>query len=409
MADELITLDSMNPISLQHQKKVRRNRIILFGSLILTGMAWLYGYFTSGVDVLPLVAEVLPGAARIEPDGQIYIGYDQNDAIVGYAAVGQAPGYAGPIEIMVGVNPEGEIVGTSLVQQRESPGFFRLIEDENLIGQFVGQPYNAKFQVGEDLDAISGATLSAEGIAGAVRAGLRLTAREGLESPLPPEKKSIEFGWPEISLLVLYTTGYIGYKIRNRKWKSRIRWGTLLTGMVVIGFIYTIPFTIAQVIALLSGYWPDWQSNLYWYILLGGIIFVTTVEAKNPYCSWFCPFGAFQEFTAKITNVRRYKPRKWRDAFTWTQRGLAFAAVLLGLALRKPGVASFEPFATLFDLNGSSLQWVFLIIIVLASLVMYRPFCNYLCPLDPTVDLIGETRRWVLEVWKKWRKSPKTG
>jgi hypothetical protein len=408
VADHPIANNSSNPIRSEYEKRVRRNRIILFGSLILVGIAWLYGYFTSGVDVLPLVADVLPGAARVESDGRIFVGYDQNDAIIGYAAAGQAPGYAGPIEILVGINLEGDILGTSLIQQRESPSFFRLVEDADLIKQFGGKPYTSSFQIGQDLDAVSGATLSAEGVAGAAREALRLAAREGLEAPLPPENKTIKFGWPEISILLLYITGYIGYKIRNRKWKNRIRWGTLFTGMVVLGFIYTIPFTIAQVIALLSGYLPDWQSNLYWYFLLGGILFVTTIEAKNPYCSWFCPFGAFQEFAAKITKARLYKPRKWRDAFTWIQRGLAFTAVLIGLALRKPGVASFEPFATLFDLKGTLLQWIFLIIIILASLVIYRPFCNYLCPIDPTVDLIGEMRRWVLEVWKKWRKSPKT-
>ena len=162
-------------------------------------------------------------------------------------------------------------------------------------------------------------------------------------------------------------------------------------------------------IACLSGYWPDWQSNLYWYILLGGILFATTVDAKNPYCNWFCPFGAFQEVLAQITSAPLYKPREWREAFAWLQRSLAFIAIVLGLALRKPGVAGYEPFQTLFDLKGTTIQWVFLLIIVLASLVMYRPFCNYLCPLDPVVDLIAEVRRWVVDVRKKWQKTPGTG
>ncbi len=409
MTDDLIIFESPNPKQIQRQKKIRQTRLILVASFLLAGLAWIYGYFTSGVEVLPLVADVLPGATRVEPDGRIFVGYDSNGSIVGFAASGEAPGYAGPIELLVGVNLEGEIVGTTLIQQRESPSFFRLVKDENLIGQFAGKKYTANFQIGEGLDAVSGATLSAEGVAGAAREALRLAAKDGLASPLPPEKKTIKFGWPEISLLGLYTTGYFGHKIRNGNWKSRIRWGTLLSGMVVLGFIYTAPFTIAQVIAFLSGYWPDWQSNLYWYMLLGGILFVTTVDAKNPYCNWFCPFGAFQEAVAQLTNAKRYKPRKLRGIFTWIQRGLAFFAVLLGLALRRPGVASYEPFATLFDVKGTLLQWVFLIIIILASLVMYRPFCNYLCPIDPTVDLISEVRRWVLEVWKKWRKIPKTG
>jgi polyferredoxin len=43
---------------------------------------------------------------------------------------------------------------------------------------------------------------------------------------------------------------------------------------------------------------------------------------------------------------------------------------------------------------------------VLASLIIYRPFCSYLCPLDPVVDFIGELRRWVREVGQRWRMRP---
>lgn len=44
--------------------------------------------------------------------------------------------------------------------------------------------------------------------------------------------------------------------------------------------------------------------------------------------------------------------------------------------------------------------------VTLASLMMYRPFCNYLCPLDPVVDFIAAGRRWIKETWNTWRKQP---
>lgn len=407
MSEDLIAITNLEPgPGSKKQNNLRQRRIVLVVSFAIALAAWLFGYFTSGVDILPLVPEVLPGAVRVESEGRLFVGYDADGEIVGYAASAEAAGYAGPIEMLVGIDPDGDIIGTYLVQQRESPGFFRLINGAGLVDQFTGQQYDADLTVGGGIDAVSGATLSAEGVAGAAREAVRLIARDALEAPLAPEKKPIKFGWPEISLVGLYAVGYYGHKIRSSQWKKRIRWGTLLTGLVVVGFIYTAPFTISMVISLLSGFWPDWQSNLYWYILIGGILFVTAVDAKNPYCSWFCPFGAFQELLAKLTNARLYKPREYRDLFTWLQRGLAFTAVVLGLALRQPGVAGYEPFATLFDLKGTTIQFVFLIIVALASLVMYRPFCNYLCPLDPVYDLITEVRRWLLEVWKKWRKTP---
>jgi NosR/NirI family transcriptional regulator, nitrous oxide reductase regulator len=74
------------------------------------------------------------------------------------------------------------------------------------------------------------------------------------------------------------------------------------------------------------------------------------------------------------------------------------------LALRRPGVASYEPFATLFDFRGTAVAWIFLALVVFASLITYRPFCNYLCPIDPVVDMIAAVRRWLKEGWTQWRQ-----
>jgi NosR/NirI family transcriptional regulator, nitrous oxide reductase regulator len=395
----------MATISRRQRKNLLERRLLL-ATILLVVAAWTYGYLTSGAEALPLVSEVLPEAVEIRSQGQLYIGLDETGEIVGYASVGSASGYAAPIEMLVGVNPATEILGVKVVQQRESPGFFRLLEGNDWLERFNGRSITTPLQLGRDIDAVSGATFSAEGVATAIRLAVRTIAADGLNEPLPPENRPIQFGWPEITLLLLYGAGFAGHKIRNRQWKTRIRWGTLIAGMVILGFIFTMPLTITMIISLLSGYWPDWTNNLYWYLLIGGILFVTTVDAKNPYCSWFCPFGAFQECLAAVTRAKAFRPRQWDNALKWLQRGLALTAVVLGLALRQPGVASYEPFATLFDFQGTAVRWAFLLIIVLASLAIYRPFCNYLCPLDPVVDFIAVTRRWVKESWTRWRPQP---
>jgi NosR/NirI family transcriptional regulator, nitrous oxide reductase regulator len=395
----------MSTISPRQRKNLIERRLLLV-TVLLVIVAWAYGYFNNGADVLPLAPEVLPGAVEIQPQGQLYVGLDAAGEIVGYAAVGSASGYAAPIEMLVGVDPAGEILGIKVVQQRESPGFFRLLERNEWMVRYNGRSINTPLQLGNDIDAVSGATISAEGVAASIRLAVRTIAAEGLNDPLPPEKRPIQFGWPEITLLLLYAAGFAGHKMRNRQWKIRIRWGTLIAGMVILGFIFTMPLTITMIISLLSGYWPDWTTNLYWYLLIGGILFVTTVDAKNPYCSWFCPFGAFQECLAAVSGAKAYRPRQWSEMLKWVQRGLALTAVILGLALRQPGVASYEPFDTLFDFQGTAVKWVLLLIIILASLAIYRPFCNYLCPLDPVVDFIAVVRRWVKESWAKWRPQP---
>ena len=317
-------------IEIKRQTKARRSRWLVIGTVFLLLAAWLIGYFGSGQDLAPLALSVIPGANRIVAHGGLFIGYHNGDSQpVGYAAVGSAQGYGGPIEVLVSLSPDQTVTGMRIVSQHETPGFFRLVVKGGLVDSFIGLKANDPLQLGQDLDAVSGATYSAEGMAEAARRAIDTVARDGLNVTPLARPNPIQFGFPEIALVLLYAAGYFGHRLRNSTWKRRFRWGTLLGGMIVLGFIYTAPFTIAQVIALLSGYWPDWHNNLYWYLLIGGILFVTTVDAKNPYCSWFCPFGAFQECISVISGSKHYRPRRYSEALTWVQRGLALAAILL--------------------------------------------------------------------------------
>ncbi len=145
--------------------------------------------------------------------------------MVGYAGVGSAPGYGGPIEMLVGVDANGVILGTMIVAQRESPGFFRLVENSDLITGLAERSVTEPLQLGDDLDAVTGATVSAEGVASAVRLAVRDIAAEKLNTPLPPEKRSLQVGWPELILLLLFASGYVGHKLRGGVWKQRVRWG----------------------------------------------------------------------------------------------------------------------------------------------------------------------------------------
>ncbi len=376
----------------------------MVATLVLVIGAWLYGNFAAGGDAAGLVTQVLPGAVTVDRQGELFIGRDANGVLVGYAGSGRGTGYAGPLEVLVGVAPDGALLGVTMVAQRETPGFFRLVRNSKLLAEYTEHTIHDSLRLGEDLDGITGATMSAEGVAAGVRQAVRRVAAEALATTLPPETHPWQVGLPEVILVALFVSGYVGHKLRRPRAKRLVRWGTMLAGMVLIGFVYTLPLTISMVVSLLSGYWPDWHTNLYWYLLIGGVLFVTTVDAKNPYCSWFCPFGAFQECLAAVAKAKPFQPREWATPLKWLQRGLALTAIVLGLALRQPGAAGYEPFPTLFDLRGTPVQWALLILVVLASLVMYRPFCNYLCPLDPVVDFIAAARRWSKDAWTIWRK-----
>jgi polyferredoxin len=179
----------------------------------------------------------------------------------------------------------------------------------------------------------------------------------------------------------------------------------MIVGMVVLGFMYNNPLTLSSINKFLMGFFPQWQTNLYWYILILGIILVFSVDNKNPYCEWFCPFGAAQECMGVIGGAKVRSPGKYRTFLKWLQRGLAWGAILIALLYRNPGITSFEIFGTLFDLVGSNFQFGLLGIVLIASLFIRRPWCTYLCPLHPVDEFIRMTRKWILGLWPKRRKA----
>jgi hypothetical protein len=394
------TIPVKNALQLQRARQRRRQTMITAVALIIIVAAWLFGYFnTASSDAEPYVKNVLPGADRIETRRDLFIGY-QGDTLIGYAQVGMASGYGGPVEVLVGIDPDGSVLGAQIVSHKETPGFFRLIGRENFLAQFPGKSYKDPMQLGDDIDRVSGATFSSEGVARSIREAVRDMSSGELNASVPAEHRSIKFGIPEVVLIALFAVSYFLHKTRRKNVKHYGRWAVILTGVIVLGFLYNKPFTLSNVVSLLAGFWPDWQDNLYWFLLLGGIFAVTFIQGKNPYCSWFCPFGGVQEILGSFTGAKVYRPRTMYVKLQWAQRALAFGAIVAGLALRMPGAASYEPFGTLFNLKGSWPQWVLLVLVLLASLVIYRPWCNYVCPLGPVVDYVGEVRHWAKDAWK---------
>ena len=407
-----MTAKTINPQKVAYDQRRRRERrrqhLVTLVALLILVLAWLLGRANQQTDHTTYVSAVLPDAARIESRANgLYVGYDSAEQgageIIGYAMAGSATGYGGPLTLMVGTDVAGTITGVEVVDHRETPNFFSQLNRADYFDQFTGEDYANLMIVGSDIDGVSGATLSSEAVAQSIRSAVRAIGADAIaDAVIPPIPQSVKFGVPEVTLIALFTVSFFLHRVKRRPvLKKYGRWAVLLMGMLMLGFVLNKPFTLANVITLLSGHWPDWHNNLYWFLLLGGILLVTTVQGKNPYCSWFCPFGATQELLGSLTGAKLYQPRNFYNKMRWLQRGLSFSAIVLGLALRQPGAASYEPFGTLFDLTGSWPQWLLLALVLFGSLIISRPFCNYLCPLDPVVDYIGEFRKFGKNLWRQ--------
>ncbi len=87
-------------------------------------------------------------------------------------------GYGGRIEIMLGVDPRGRILGIEILSHLETPGLGNKITQKPFRQQFVGKNLkNTKWAVrkdGGDIDQITGATISPRAVVKAVKRGLEI-------------------------------------------------------------------------------------------------------------------------------------------------------------------------------------------------------------------------------------------
>lgn len=100
--------------------------------------------------------------------------------VVGAALPSNAPGYAGNIALVLGINTESkELTGIYIAENSETIGPAQKALDpatpeyKDFTGQFEGKSAESEIAFG-DIDAISGATYSTKGVLAAVNKGIKL-------------------------------------------------------------------------------------------------------------------------------------------------------------------------------------------------------------------------------------------
>jgi hypothetical protein len=77
---------------------------------------------------------------------------------IGSAATGTASGYSGPLTLAVGASPEGRIRSLAILEYRDTPDLMR--GATKLLGSLLDRSPADGFEVGRDVDAVTGATFS---------------------------------------------------------------------------------------------------------------------------------------------------------------------------------------------------------------------------------------------------------
>ncbi len=141
-----------------------------------------------------VMREVMPDAERFEAkagDPPVYRASatddNGNDTLIGYLfettdLPPQEVGYSAPIEMLVGMDLQGNISGMKVLYYRESYKSIRgdFINTERFPNQFEGMSLSDGFRVGRDIDGISRATITSWAVSRGIRNAARRVARSYL-------------------------------------------------------------------------------------------------------------------------------------------------------------------------------------------------------------------------------------
>lgn len=131
--------------------------------------------------IMSRIPGLVPGSSRgeqVEVDGeQLYRAIDDNGEVRGWVVLVSARGFEDRVDMLVGLDAARErIINVIVLDQKETPGVGSRITEKAWLDQFAGKPVNliplqvrrSSAEKDNEIEAITGATISSETVATAV-------------------------------------------------------------------------------------------------------------------------------------------------------------------------------------------------------------------------------------------------
>lgn len=372
----------------------RRNYLLIVLAIASLIGASVYQHFAIEQDTLTMLREGEPAVAKYEALPGDYPSYrllDDQENLLGYGVVASASGYGGKLVVLSIVDPEGYIENIVLLDNSETPLYLNKVTESDYFASLIGRDVERDY---EEVDAVTGATITSQAILNSVRKGAAQIGNALLGRSIRFEQKP-QLSWWEGGAVVLLGLAIVASGRTVRK----LRPWLLAASVLLIGFMLNVPLTSGNLLDLLSGNWPVFVERPFWYLLVMGILLGTLLLGRNFYCTWLCPFGAVQEGLFKSLNLVKFTPSLNVRAFIRRLRWpVLWLAAFVSILMNTPSIVEYEPFYVLFDSNGSSMQWLILIVVILMSTLQLRYWCNGFCPTGLVLDGAAKLPRAIKKV-----------
>lgn len=372
--------------------------VLRYGAYISLIIAFVMGLPSEGKDYESMVRNKFKDQklTRVNDDPVVFQLGVRGDGPGNYVLIQEGHGYGGPFVFGLRIMEDGKIHEIIPLDHKETPAFVKKIEDAGYRDQFIGKSAGNDFIVGVDIDAVSGATVTSMAAAEAIRKGAHLAAVEKFN--LDPNWKKVpwKFGLDEILVLILFILAFFPKIHGGKPWKYIYRIATI----AIVGFYLNGAISIGNIAGLALGYIPGIKDHLIWWILVMGTLLGIVLLGKNVYCYRICPFYGIEYFLQKVSGMKLNPSRVVIRRTRFMVNLLLWLSVMVIFLSKHPALGSYEPFAMMFSLNGSGIQWFILPLALIGSFFMSTFWCRFFCPCGHALTKMVQFRKSALNLFQ---------
>ncbi|MGF1722989.1 4Fe-4S binding protein [Vibrio kyushuensis] len=315
-----------------------------------------------------------------------------------WISIDSGVGYGGELSVATIISDKGQLESLSILTSQETSSYLDKVVSNKLPHSLLGKNIKTNLTA----DGVSGATLTSQAIVDATDNAADKVRSKLFGYQLKEHKSLFAYGqWVDAFAIVFFILAVLLNKSRVKQ-KAALNWGLLISSIAVFGFYSATLYSSTTMGALITGTWLQGVASYTPFILLLLSVGYILYFNRNIYCQSLCPFGAVQQCLAKIGNARSSTVRA--SVFIWFPRALLLVTLCLGAYFRNPMAFNYDPFGIMFGMVGGIYLFVLTVVIVLTSLVVRRPWCQSLCPINAMTEFVVFNKNWLKKSLKNKQK-----
>jgi polyferredoxin len=183
---------------------------------------------------------------------------------------------------------------------------------------------------------------------------------------------------------------------KEKPWKYIYMAATI----AVVGFYLNAAISVGNIGGLAMGYIPGIKDHLIWWILVVGTVLSVVILGKNVYCYRVCPFYGIEYLLQKISGMKLNPSRTLLKRARSAVNFLLWLSLMVIFLSKHPALGSYEPFAMMFSLNGTGIQWFILPLSLIGSFFMSTFWCRFFCPCGHALTNLVQFRKKLIQIFR---------